>query len=448
MPSPYTAKLDDYLLNILDISDNIGPSVAQHDFIGTDGAVFENMGNRPRTIRFKTYFFGNPFRSSGPPYKPTYENHRKFLDDMTNSTKEHTLIHPKYGTIKGLVTNLAILHNDTQRYVEIDIDFTEQGIKVRGAHKNDFDVDAKTQAQYVKQINNQLAAAGNSIQQSGFGSIVGQVVDKAQPFVNQLKNLSSKARAYVKEIDRVVGKINTFASSITQPISSLEASINYVDDVPSGVIQAVQRCSERVMALTSLTSTSPVRMMRSSNQAADDLVASLTGGTGNTASAGNQYTTYWQNVVKAHMAGRTAYQLGVLYKQDQDQRNLQQKIEKVQAFDVSGNRVLNTQSPDTMSRQDVEDALASARLQIQNAINADRDNQADLKTLANTLVTYVDQIKLSSLLMVSMTVNQQPMHSICATLGLSYEAADRLLRINSQIQNPTFTSGNINVYAA
>jgi prophage DNA circulation protein len=452
MPSPYKVKLDSYLLNILDITDSIAPAIASHEFLGLDGAFLQNMGNRPRTIRFKCYFFGTASAAaiSNPNEKqPYYENHRGFLNQITDSSIDHVFIHPKYGTVSGVVTNTTITHDDTQQYVAIDIELTEQGIKGKSTGRKDFDVDLATQQQYLKQINNQLGAASGNIQQSGFATMLGQVVDKAQPITNQLKGLSNKARGYAKEVDRVVGIVNTFASQITQPISSLEATINYANDVPSTIIQSVQRCSERIQAMTALTATSPVRLIRATNQASDDLCASLTTGVSNsTTGAGNQYTQFFVNIIRGHMAGRTAYQLGIMFKQDQNNRSQQQQRDKLRSFDVNGTRTVTGTSPDTMSRQEIEEALAAVRLAIQTAITADRDSAQDLKDLANTLVIYADQVKLLSQQITTLTVSNQPMHVICMALGQTYQTAERFLKLNPQIKNPNFVDGTISVYAA
>jgi hypothetical protein len=107
----FTAMLDYWTLNILDISDS---------------AELQDIGARARYIRFRSYWFNNIAEGT----TTTYEQHFDFVNwlglsqrDASGQVKKLTFIHPKYGTIIGYVENFTIVHDDTQDYCSIDIDF-------------------------------------------------------------------------------------------------------------------------------------------------------------------------------------------------------------------------------------------------------------------------------------------------------------------------------------
>jgi hypothetical protein len=78
-------------------------------------------------------------------------------------------------------------------------------------------------------------------------------------------------------------------------------------------------------------------------------------------------------------------------------------------------------------------------------IDEDRDNPY-LSLMSNALSTYVNTVKLNRLQQKAMVVNNIPIHMLCMNLGLSYQAAGRILGLNKQITNPTFMNGTVQVY--
>lgn len=74
----------------------------------------------------------------------------------------------------------------------------------------------------------------------------------------------------------------------------------------------------------------------------------------------------------------------------------------------------------------------------------DRNNRS-LQEQARKLQDYVNEIKLNRDRIEAREYSLRTMHEITRDVGLTYHAAERILGLNPQIHNPTFTNGEINV---
>jgi len=444
MPSQYNAQLDSWLLNILDISDDIRPNIAKYEFVFRDGAILDNMGNSARVIKFKTYWFGTQANLDVVQRSPTYLQHKAFLADITDSTKAyHTLTHPKYGVIKGQIGNsIGIYHDDTQNYVTIDIEFIEDGIILNGSKINNFAIDKAVNTSQLSLLNGQLAKTSSTLTSSGLSEVLGKAIDFSKTIQSQLSGISTKALNFCKEADKVTGTISSFLNNVTQPINTLTNAVNYASDVPSKIVQTVQKACDRIIANEQAISKAPATAVNNMVSSVQSLATSITG----SLTSGNQYNTLWSNVILSIGAGAVAQASAAAMMQDQTNRENQKAIESLKTFDDNGQRISSTVSViDTMSQTDLENMLYVQRGLAQDAIEVDRD-QPDLKNQCSLLIRFLDSIKLLKTQIVTMKVTNMPIHTLCLQLGLSYQAADRILKLNPQITNPTFVDGVIKVY--
>lgn len=441
---PFRATLDNYELNILDISDTLNSAIAKHEYANTNGAQLYNMGNRPREIRFKTYWFGIGPTFGSTLQQPNYLNHYQFLTDMSDFTKDHELIHPKYGRIIGMVESLSTMHNDTQDYVEIDIGFVERDIKTTG-----FITDTQSIANKIEQIQIALVKAdisrlNSQFGASGFSSILGKAVDASKSLAAQFRNVTNTVRDFLKECDTVINKFETIEADITAPISVIDNAIDFTADVPSRILGTFQHATDRVMSSFGKLSNLPAQFSNNVAMYNRTLWDSITG----------EHANFFRVGFASCSAGNLAAQSSKYMQADENNRATLAIQANKNSFDAAGNRINNVTTTPVMSVTDIELQLYIIRQYIQDVLDYMRvdiagydSNNQSLKEIAAALVVYVDTVKLQKQQIVSMTINNLPLHLLLNSLGQPYNSAEQILKLNPWIKNPTFTEGIVQVYA-
>ncbi len=428
-----------YLLNLLDISDSVSPALAQHEYANTDGAFIQNLGNHPRTVSFKTFWFGTAPDISATEVAPTFENHYLFLDDMNNSANFHTFVHPKYGTLKGYVTGIKTLHNETQDYVEIDVNFVEKDILNSSfIPTQPFD----TLPDQVKATNNLLTTMNNLIANSGFADVLGKTVDFTKKLQAQITNVSQASRAFLGQLDTVLNVWDTFLATVQQPFSIVDATVNYVGDIPSRIVGSANGALRRAVASMANLNALPVQVTKNLIQYTELLGQTITSPT----TTNTMLNIALGNCGVIDISG--AVQDMLINDDSNDKAN--QQVEKRKVFDISGLRALVLDPVAVMSLQELEDTLYTLNAYIQGIVVLNRENALDVQdllTLASKTTTYVDSIKLNRKSIVNVTINNIPLQLLITQMGLDYNAVDRVLKLNPQINNPTFSEGVVKVYA-
>jgi prophage DNA circulation protein len=146
-------------------------------------------------------------------------------------------------------------------------------------------------------------------------------------------------------------------------------------------------------------------------------------------------------------AGAISAQTSVVLKTDEINVKTEQSLESNPTFNERGDRVSSQTYVDTLTVNDVDDLLYTVKTSIQTAVDADRE-QPELKMMSRDLTEYINTQKIQRLTVKTITVSNMPLHLICLQLGLSYQAAERLLKLNPQISCPNFVDGAIQVYVA
>ena len=426
----FNANLDGYELKILDITDTISGSVIRHEFLNYNGALLEDLGLKAREIRFKAFFFGSVPVTQ---YSAEYSNHVAFINKIMDGTKVHTLTHPKYGRIKGLVESASMIHDDTQDYVAIDITFVQHSVAGgtvpdKASLANMKQLQAAHVTAQLKKMNSQISALGHA-------GIVGKVLDTSKSILANFQNVSNKTRNFVKSVDSFVGKLDSFLGDIEQPVKTINSAVNYVGDLPSTVIGKIQDCTDRVVGSFSNLSNLPVSLINNSIMSIRSLKDSITG----------ENADFFQEHIIAIGAGTITAESANILTDDEATAAQAKKAESERSFDINGKRVSAITVYSVMSSTEMELLVYTVGAMIQEAIDDNRDAQS-LKSMYNALIGYMDDTKLSRMAMVNMQLNSIPLHVLCVQLGLSYSAADRLLKINPQIKNPTFADGTTRVY--
>ena len=431
----FTAKLDDWDINILDISDTVNMAIAKHEFVNTDGAYIQHMGNRPREVSFRTYWFGiaAPAESS----KATYTNHFYFLNAMSDSSISHTLVHPKYGVIEGYVESLNMIHDDTQDYVVIDVKFIQKDIQVLELVPPDTIIDMETLE--AQALNNSLRNASRMMQAGGASSLLGRSIDFSQTIASQVNNVSQDLRTFCNELDSNIDNFDTFLNDVTAPLNSINASVAFIADIPSKFIGSIVNACDRLVTSLAAISNLPVQFINNMTLGLDNLYSTMSFAPGS--SNAQFFQTSFRNVACAKILGMASS----LLQTDEDSRSASAAKESKPSFDIYGNRINQVYFNPFMSTNDLESVLILVRKYSQKTLVMDRMN-TDAKTMSVALLQYVNDIKLKRMTVKTMTISNMSIFSLLQLLGLPYQAADRVLALNPAVKQPNFVQGPTRVY--
>lgn len=439
MPDLYPAELDGFDLEIETTDDAFEKAIVRHEFPYKDGALLEDMGRKARVVKFRCYFWDDGADHA------TYDTHKELVDHLA-SLEISELVHPKYGPLRGCVESMSVRHDDRDRTAEIDVTFVEGLIEDGGDTRHD-DVEAGAEEAYNAGIEDQKKEFADDVREAlgpGASGVLDRVLDPAKGIVEQFSDVSTKARNYLKTVESYVGTMEGTLNTIANPGNSLVSTINYGFNLPGRVIGSVSRCVERYALLYDTLKNAPARF-----------VDSMTFGLKGLSNASGKFSKTTKVAGASHTALQTAY----LYKADETLRVAQKKNEGVRAFDALGNYTApvssavadsasGTTTPETtMTVNELEGSLAVVRTSLQEAIDLSRENTI-LKQQALQLQIHVNNIKLEREKIIQVLLdNPMPLHLICLRYGLPYNAAERLLTINS-IRNPNCASGEVSVYAS
>ena len=430
MPDLYAAEINGFALEIETTDDTWEKSIARHEYPYKNGALLEDMGLKARCLKFRCYFWDDGADHS------TYDDHRDFLDHLDNM-EIIELVHPKYGPLRGSIESVAIHHDDRDRMAQIDISFVEGLIEDPDdtAHE---DVEASGEEAYNDSIAEQqqeFADDAKTALGSESSGILDKVLDPNLGIVEQFTAVSTKARNYLKTVEKYVGLLEGTLNTIANPANSLTSILNYGNSLPGRVIGSIARCMERYALLYETQQTAPARFADSMSQGHAELAA-----------ASGAFAKTTTIAAASHTALQTAY----LYKRDETVRTLQKRSEGKPAFDTLGNYTppeLSATDIQPMTVRELESSLATVRGMLQDAINLSRQSTS-LKKQALQLQTHVNSIKLEREKITQVQLdNPMPLHLVCLKYGLPYGAADRLMMIND-IRNPNEVSGEVSVYVS
>lgn len=431
----FSAKLDNWELRILDISDAMNQSIVRQEFVGADGAVLQNMGRTAREIKFRCWFYG----ADPTPFSASYLNHFDFLATLADTSRLHALVHPKYGRLEGLVDQITVTHDDTQDYAAVDVNFVQQGLQETNRVIPDSrSLQTVLTQQALALCNGQIASViPASLTASGFAGALGKAVDVGRSFASQITNVDQATKNFLREADTFVAQVDGFFKDVAAPATTLSNAVAYVGDLPSRIVGPVVNCSDRIMGSLSALSNLPVNFINAAIYQMDSLRASVTG----------EHADFFKSTVTSIWSGTLAARAGALYQADDRADAAARALENSRTFDLKGRRLAATPTPWPMTVQDVEGLAYSVRQYMQGALDYDRD-QKQIRDMASSIQSYVSGVKLAKQSLVATTLpGSTPIHVLCMQVGLPYNSADRVRKVNPSIHNPTFMTGEVDVYA-
>lgn len=403
-----TPSIDQFYLDIMDISDTYETSLSVHEFPFTNKNEIENLGQKTRRISIRCIFQQNPPLNAQPGDKflPTYSRHFNFLNYLKSNQEQYILTHPAYGELSGQVQNVTTEHDDTVNYVEVSLDFLEI-FQEREVVANLSPV-SETAADWVKQNEQNLNDINNS----------NKLVTNQAQWVGELVLTKAEFDAYLPSV-------------VSQP-NSIINTIYYGTDVPSQYMFSINSALDRVVQSFESGRDVPVSFLNNIIVGVRSFKATLENATDQS---------------RAHVMGasRVAYESAVVYEDDDKRSEEIKNKEKTPTFDIAGQKTGEIeQLTPAMTSTELEKSLGEVRTFLNEAIDIDR-NSRFLNDQARTLQDYVNKIKLDRARLEIKRYPLQTLHDIARTNGISYQAAERILKLNPTIKNPTFSGGDVTI---
>lgn len=428
--STYRAQIDDFSFEITSegINDSWQKNVSEYDIPFSKGASLDSLGVKTRPIRFTAIF-----------RKENYASHQAFIAHGLKD-QYNTLIHPKYGPIKGMIKTLSVNHDDRINYCEINIDFVEDGESQA----------APVYAPSVTQITEDELVAGQmqsmaSLQAelsaglgAGSSDVLSQELDPENEagILSQMP-LSFVQRIYLRPVEDLIKKLDSILPDVGQPSDSIIASIGYGLSLPGLVIGSLSKAMERCAVAAIIATGSPLSFVNTFRSSVDSLTS------------GYSMLGSYIKIVAAQVAGVT---MAKLYQADEDSRVKLEKIESTPVWGEDGKLKYIPDLPAVLTLGELEQSLAFVCEDIQAAIDQIRAGSGSMQTvfrlkkMADALKEHVNRIKLKRERIITVRIQDPiPVHLLCMQYGLPYMAAERICAINN-FWCPNFISGEVKIY--
>jgi len=436
----YDATIDGYSLEIEHLDDTFEKAIARHEFPNSNGALIEDMGQKARTIRFRSYFWDD-----GADHF-TYADHIDFLNHL-HSQELFELVHPMYGPLKGCVESVSVHQDDRQMAAEIDISFVEDAASdipdvayenVDSAAESAYqDGQEEQQTALVEDVSIELAADKGFLETSLDGTITLHA---------QFVGVTQYARELVKEVDIYVAQFEAVLTDVVNPANSLLATIHFTENLPGRTLGGIARAVERTAFVASGAQNGPARIIANVEIELRALEVAFFTFSPHSTKPARAIRAILARALKVACARQLALSAAYVYADDEASRNAQRNIESATAFDVLGHYTPPPAADPVMNARELEASLAAVRTYIQEAIDATR-GVCSLNDLARLLLQHVYDVKLERERMVAVTLdNPLPLHLVCLKYGLPYNYAERITGINL-IPEPNSTSGEVSIYA-
>ena len=406
--SKFIPQIAGYYLDIVDINDTFSASIIKHEYPYSNRNKLQNNGQKTPGFTVNCRFMADPAITkgwdSGVAIFPTYDAYFNFKATLESATEKYTFTHPELGELEGFVENFTSVEDDTIDYFEVSFDFFQEVTD-----------DTPTFFRYVVPS-----------QADGFRETNANTFSK----IAALEKAAVSAVAFAGRANAFKGTLDSYLSQVTNPLTSITNTITYTADIPGQLMQSINKAIDRVIESFVEIRDTPASFINNCILGVRQLASQFS-------DEEFQYTLIMG-------ASRVSYEAATIYQEDDVKKQKVDKKEAVETFDAAGNYVGGDPIPVTMTVQELEQSLYDVRELINDVILLDRLNQ-DLKKQANELQKYINEIKLTRETLETQEIPEQSIHTIALINNQSYQAAERILKLNPHIKNPNFSSGAIKV---
>lgn len=410
MPDRFVTRLDTYFLDIVTVRDGGENTIAVHEYPFSSRNELEHVGGKTRRIEVRCVFTQTPTASPGwtidPSLSlPTYEEHFFFLDLLRSKREDLTFTHPKYGEMVGKVTTFTVDADDHDETAFIDFVFLQH-----------IATEESTFTQYVVP---EMAAE--------FRESNATLTDTLETEEKEAVDTIS----WTAEANTFINTLDAYLNSLTSPATSIKNQITYGVSTPGRIMESLNGAVDRIVVLYTTGRDAPASFVNNLIVGVRQLKATLSG----------------VNAERVHIMGaaRVSYETSVILDEDDAKSREIEDKEASRSFDAEGNYKKVDPLPVTLTSTELDAMLAELKKLLDEAVQIDR-NYRTLQEQAALLQKYINKIKLDRERIEEITINSQmSMHLVAMNNGLSYQAAERLLKLNPGIKNPNFTTGIINI---
>ena len=266
--------------------------------------------------------------------------------------------------------------------------------------------------------------------------MINYILDPSKTLIDSFVNASLSAREVLAVIDAGIARAGSILSSTTIPSNDLVAVVEYPLTLPGRLVQTLaQAAARQAQSLLAIAST-PAHYIQAFSS------------TSSLAIAGYSDETFpLAKHAAIACAQQSALQAAYRYDEDEQRRQVLKGRENRPSFDMAGRYLNPPQAEEIMTIDEMESTLALVREALQDSVDLARD-MASLKTMAAALLQHVSSVKLHrESIITKVYTGELPLHLICVREKLPYNYAERICSINPKIQNPSFVSGEVDVYA-
>ncbi len=409
MPDRYVPRLGNYYLDIVEVRDGFENAIAVHEYPFSNRNELEHIGQKTRRIEVDCVFTKSPVFTEGWNIDyaviPDYESHFIFLAFLESSRDDITFAHPKYGEITGKVEKYNVVADDTDELARVSFTFLQHVT----TEETTFD------RYIVPELAEEFRGA----------------TDTMTDDVTAEQTAATDSVKWTADTQTFINTLDAYKSTLTSPATSIMYQINYGTSVPGQLMESINGAVDRIVELYNTGRDSGPTFINNLIVGVRELKDTLSNASD-------------KNRVHIMGASRIAYEAAVLLDEDDANRREIEDKEQARSFDAEGNYKKVDPLPETMTMDDLDAMLAQLKGFMNEAIQLGRDFRS-LQTQAAYLQSYVNKIKFDRERINEEYVERQSMHLVCLNSNLSYQAAERLIRLNPTIKNPNFTYGNVKV---
>ena len=397
-----------YYLNIISVNDSFQSAIVKHEFPFSNRNILENIGQNTRTYTVQCVFMANPPITIGwgvgVAKFPNYTNYFNFKADLEQARDQITFTHPTLGELEGSVESFSTVNDDTKEFAAVTFTFLQQ-----------VSSDESTYLIHIAPEQARLFRLATIQTINVFAS---------------LQNAAASLRAFTAAAALFKGKLAAHLNRIVSTATSIKNTIDYGLSLPGEIASAINEAIDRVVGSFVSIRNSPAAFINNCVLGVRQLADIFEGAE--------------RDRVFIMGTSRVSYEAALVYQEDDIKKQSISRKEKKQSFDASGNYIGGDPIPDAMTIQELEQTLFSVKSLVYESLLIDRSNVA-LKSQAKTLQEYINKTKLTRDSMETQETSLQALHTVSLNNGQSYQAAERILKLNPWIKNPTFASGSLKV---
>jgi len=400
-----------FYLDIINIKEDYENAVVVKEYPYSANNIIENLGPKTRrfdvSCQFNNYLNteNSGWSTSGSIGFPSFDNLDSFINEFKKNQNSAFFVHPDYGELKGKISKISVTRDDTQEYAAVTFDFIEQvtSSKIRPLYN----------------VKYKGAAAFSATNDATVGKMSETLRTTTYPI------------GWAANANTNINTLDAWLADVTNPATSIVNSITYANTVPGQYIKAINKVVDRIIKNNVEVRNIPAQYINNIILGVSSLKAQFTG-------IDAQY-------VHIMGASRVAYETGVVYDDDENKALTIEKKAQTPSFDANGKFIGTKSFEVAMSINELESTAYDVRALIDEAIQLDRDNR-DLLNIARDLQEFINETKLNrQSIETKENVPFQSMHTWVTTNGLSYQAAETILKLNPEIKNPTFIDGELKI---